>query len=205
MRDKIKKFLKSRPKLKGVLHFMAINRVKVRPRLWLRLLRPLYIKRGWGSKIYSSARLDVTPFNKFSIGSKSVIESNCVINNSVGDVTIGSGSTLGVGSTIIGPVAIGSNVIIAQNVVISGMDHCYSDIETPIKEQGVVTEPITIANNVWIGANSVITKGATIGEHVVVAAGSVVRGDTPSFSVVAGSPATVVKRYYAETKEWKRV
>jgi acetyltransferase-like isoleucine patch superfamily enzyme len=49
-----------------------------------------------------------------------------------------------------------------------------------------------------LGANVVILPGTTIGEHVVVAAGAVVRGDIPSHCVVAGVPARVVRRWLPE-------
>ncbi|MFA5713940.1 MAG: acyltransferase [Bacteroidales bacterium] len=205
MRDKIKLYLEFRPKLKRRIHRLIVNEVRVRPRLWIRLLRPLYTKRGRGSKIYRSARLDITPFSRFIIASNSIIESRSVVNNGVGDVIIGSNTILGIGSALIGPVVLGSNVIVAQNVVLSGMDHNYNNIATPIKKQGVSVAPIVVGDGVWIGANSVVTKGSTIGKNSVVAAGSVVRGEVPPYSVVAGSPAIVVKRYCLERGEWEKV
>ena len=57
------------------------------------------------------------------------------------------------------------------------------------------TAPVKIGDNVWIGMNAVILKGVTIGENSVVAAGSVVTKSVESNAVVAGNPATVVKRF----------
>ena len=56
------------------------------------------------------------------------------------------------------------------------------------------TKPVTIRRGAWIGAGSILLGGVTIGEHSAVAAGSVVTRDVPSYSVVAGVPAMVVKR-----------
>lgn len=58
----------------------------------------------------------------------------------------------------------------------------------------VKSAPIIIGNKAWIGMNCIILKGVTIGEGAVVAAGTVVTGDVPAWSVVAGNPARVVRR-----------
>lgn len=53
--------------------------------------------------------------------------------------------------------------------------------------------PIIIKNKAWIGFNSIILKGVTIGEGAIVGAGSVVTKDVPDFAVVAGNPAKIIK------------
>jgi acetyltransferase-like isoleucine patch superfamily enzyme len=55
-------------------------------------------------------------------------------------------------------------------------------------------EPVVIGQNVWIGAQSTILKGVTIGDNAVVATGSVVTKDVPANTLVAGVPARVVRR-----------
>lgn len=55
-------------------------------------------------------------------------------------------------------------------------------------------KPVRIENDVWIGAHSVILAGVTIGEGAVVGAGSVVTKDVEPYSVVAGNPATLIKK-----------
>ena len=146
--------------------------------------------------------MDVVPFNHFSIGNYSVIEDFSTINNGVGAVQIGDNSLIGLGNVIIGPVKIGNNVILAQNIVASGLNHNYQDITQPIHKQGVTVSPITIEDECWIGANTVITAGVTIGKHSVVAAGAVVTKDIPAYSVAVGNPSRVIKRYDSTTKEW---
>ncbi len=148
--------------------------------------------------------MDVLPFNKFELGSNSTIEDFCTINNGVGDVFIGSDTLIGMSNVVIGPVAIGNDVIIAQNVVISGLNHLYQNVLTPISKQSVTVKSITIEDECWIAANSVITAGVTIGKHSVIAAGSVVTKDVPPYSVAAGNPAKVIKRYNSENKTWER-
>ena len=202
MIETIKQKIESNTKLKSFVLRVLIHPVKTRPRLWLRLLIPFYSVRGKGSVIYRSVRRDIVPFNRFSIGKKSVIEDFSVINNAVGDLIIKDFTRIGLGNTVIGPVKIGSHVNIAQNVVISGLNHLYKDTSQTIISQGVVTKEVVISDDVWIGANSVITMGVNIGTHSVVAAGSVVTTDVPDYSVVAGSPAKIIKYYNFETEQW---
>ena len=53
--------------------------------------------------------------------------------------------------------------------------------------------PVVIGKNVWIGTRSIIMRGVTIGDHSVVAAGSIVTRDVPSYTLVGGAPAKVLK------------
>ena len=67
------------------------------------------------------------------------------------------------------------------------------------KDWSVVhTKPIRICDKAWIGMNTIILKGVTIGEEAVVAAGSIVTKDVPQWTVVAGNPARVVKYIESE-------
>lgn len=146
--------------------------------------------------------MDVLPFNPFSIGDNSMIEDFTTVNNGVGEVRIGNNSLIGLGNVIIGPVTIGNNVILAQNIVASGLNHNYTDIAQPIHQQGVSVAPIVIEDDCWIGANTVITAGVTIGKHCVVAAGAVVTKNIPPYSVAVGNPARVIKQYDGSRNEW---
>ena len=150
------------------------------------------------------ARLDVLPFNPFSVGENSVVEDYAVVNNGMGPVHIGKNSFIGLFDVVIGPVSIGNSVIIAQNVVLSGLNHGYEGIHVPIKDQPCTTAEIIVEDECWIGANAVITAGVRIGKHSIVAGGSVVTKDVPAYSVVGGNPAKVLKRYNFETSAWEK-
>lgn len=189
-----KEKIKQTPQLKRKLINLLMHPTQARPRLWLRMLQWIYMKRGKHTVIYRSVRKDIVPFNAFSLGEYSVVEDFCCINNAVGDLHIGHHTRIGLHNTLIGPVSIGNHVNLAQGVVVSGLNHNFQDITKRIDEQGVSTSPITICDDAWIGANSVITAGVTIGRHSVVAAGSVVTKDVPEYTVVAGSPARVIKK-----------
>jgi len=106
---------------------------------------------------------------------------------------------------LIGPVSVGNDVILAQNIVVSGLNHGYEDVSMPIRMQKVSTKDIVIEDEVWIGANSVIVAGVTIGKHAVVAGGSVVTKSVAAYTIVAGNPAKAIKRYNVDLKEWLKI
>ncbi|RXK81794.1 acyltransferase [Filimonas effusa] len=198
-------FIKTNPRVKKLVHRLLIPKGGARPRLWVRMfLNPFIHKKGKGATIRWRTRIDVVPFNAFTMGTKAVIEDFCTINNGVGAVSIGNHSLVGMSNVIIGPVSIGNNVIMAQNIVASGLNHTYTDVTLPIQAQNVTTAPIVIEDDCWIAANVVITAGVTIGKHSVIAGGSVVTKDIPPFSVAAGNPAKVIKQYNPQSGEWER-
>jgi len=198
--------IKSNPKLKKIAHWLIIPHGQARPRLWVRwFVNPFVHKKGKNTTIRFSTRMDVFPFNKFEIGNNSIIEDFATINNGVGDVFIGNNAGIGLSNVIIGPVKLGNYVMLAQNIVISGLNHGYEDVTIPPRIQKTVTKQITIEDDVWIGANCVITAGVTIGRHAVIGAGSVVTKDIPQFSVAVGNPARVIKKYNFETNNWEKI
>ncbi|MEJ7660030.1 MAG: acyltransferase [Hymenobacter sp.] len=143
---------------------------EARPRHWVRLLvNPFLHRRGRQSRIRWSARLDVVPFNPFTLGYQSIVEDFSTINNGMGAVHIGDRTLVGMSNVLIGPLRIGNDVILAQNIVLSGLNHGYQDVKTPIRDQPCTTAEIVVEDEVWIGANSVITAGVRIGRHAVVA------------------------------------
>ena len=196
MKDKeaLRQGLKGSPRLKRWIDYLIMNQRDARPRWYVRLLAPLYQHRGRGSKIYHSVRMDTPPYRRFWLGRKSVVESYCCINNAVGDVTIGDYTRIGIHCTVIGPVCIGSHVNLAQGITVTALNHNFGDAARRIDEQGVSTRPVTIGDDVWIGANAVILPGVTIGCHCVVAAGAMVSKDVPDNTLVGGVPAKVLKQ-----------
>ncbi|WP_044110056.1 acyltransferase [Xylanibacter brevis] len=192
-KDALRTQIKGSPKIKQLLDWLIMNQRDARPRWYIRLLAPFYQRRGRGSKIYPSVRMDTPPYRSFSLGSHSVVESFSCINNAVGDVIIGKHTRIGLHNTIIGPVTIGNHVNLAQGITVSALNHNFADTTKRIDEQGVTTKPVVIGDDVWIGANAVILPGVTIGRHAVVAAGAVVTQDVPENTLVGGVPAKIIK------------
>lgn len=195
--------LDSSPKLKKFLLYLLYHPYSARPRVWARIfVIPFIIKRGRGAIIRRKARLDLIPSKKCVVGYHAIIDDYAIINNGMGDILIGDHSHITPRVTLVGPVTIGKNVIVANGVIISGLTHNYTDVNTPIARQGVSTNPTVIEDDAWIGSNSSIIQGITIGTHCIVAAGSVVTKSVPPYSVVGGNPARILRRYDFERKEW---
>jgi len=91
-------------------------------------------------------------------------------------------------------VRVGRSVLLGRNVYIADHNHGASSGEAPILEQKLEKVlPVHIEDGAWLGQNSVILPGVTIGAGAVVAANSVVLDDVPRRSVVAGAPARIVR------------
>ena len=192
--DQIRHKLNGNVRLKRLLDWIIMNQVQTRPRWYVRMLAPLYQHRGRHSKIHASVRMDTPPYRRFSLGQYSVVESGACINNAVGDVIIGDHTRIGLHNTVIGPVTIGNHVNLAQGITVTALNHNFENVELRIDEQGVSTNPVAIADDVWIGANAVVLPGVSIGSHSVVAAGAVVTKDVPAHTLVAGVPAKIIRR-----------
>ena len=88
-------------------------------------------------------------------------------------------------------VKIGDYCMIGPNTVIAAANHPLSPKKR--REHIGLAQPVTIGDDVWIGANCSILPGVTIGNNVVVAAGAVVTADVPDNCLVGGCPAKVIK------------
>jgi acetyltransferase-like isoleucine patch superfamily enzyme len=111
-------------------------------------------------------------------------------------VRIGSGCFLNLGVMVaaLALVEIGDHCMLANGCVVTDADHRHDDRDVPVPWQGFTTKgPTRIGDNVWCGANVVVTSGVTIGERCVVGANSVVTRDLPPWSVAAGAPARVLR------------
>lgn len=110
-------------------------------------------------------------------------------------VSIGDRCLIGRGSGIVGHlrIEIGDDVWTGHHVYITDQNHGYDDPTQPISRQAMPERPVRIGSGSWLGHGTVVLPGATIGEHVVIGANSVVRGEIPPFTVAAGNPARVVK------------
>jgi acetyltransferase-like isoleucine patch superfamily enzyme len=112
-------------------------------------------------------------------------------------IRIGRGTFLNLGVMVAAAklVEIGEHCMFANGCFVTDADHRFDDPEKPVPWQGFTTKgPTRLGDNVWCGANVVITGGVTIGERCVIGANSVVTRDLPAFSLAAGSPAKVLRQ-----------
>ncbi|MCI5812907.1 MAG: sugar O-acetyltransferase [Lactobacillus sp.] len=95
----------------------------------------------------------------------------------------------------LGGITIDDHVLLGPHATIVTVNHPLD----PVKRRDVELKPVHIKQNAWLGANTTILPGVTVGKNAVVAAGAVVSHDVPDNTVVAGVPAKVIK--YIEAKE----
>jgi len=116
------------------------------------------------------------------------------------ELVLGAGSYVNDGVNICAT----KSIQIGKNARIGDMTYIYDTSFhelTPGSGQGQA--PVSIGDNVWIGANCMILAGSTIGNHSVIGAGSVVTGPIPKMSLAVGVPARVV-REFTVAADWVR-
>lgn len=86
-------------------------------------------------------------------------------------------------------IKLGNNVVIGPNAVFHSATHDYKRLNLPNSSRSII-----VKDNVWIGGNSIILPGVTIGEGTIIGAGSIVSKDIPPWSVVVGNPAKTIRR-----------
>ena len=92
-----------------------------------------------------------------------------------------------------GGIEIGDDTIFGNYVSLHSENHNFQDRNIPIRLQGVKRKGIIIGKDCWIGAKVTILDGTVIGDGCIVAAGAVVRGYIPPYSIIGGIPAKVIK------------
>jgi acetyltransferase-like isoleucine patch superfamily enzyme len=98
-------------------------------------------------------------------------------------------------ATLTDSIIIEDDVMIGSGVHIYVENHCFDNLNIPIIDQGhSQARQVILRKGCWIGANAIILPGVTIGENVVVGAGSIVTKSIPSKAVAVGSPAKVIKK-----------
>ncbi|MGE6487809.1 2,3,4,5-tetrahydropyridine-2,6-dicarboxylate N-acetyltransferase [Paenisporosarcina sp. NPDC076898] len=142
---------------------------------------PLVDLKGINSRIEPGAFIR----DQVEIGNNCIIMMGAVIN--IGAV-IGDGSMIDMGAILGGRATVGKNCHIGAGAVLAGV------IEPPS------AMPVIVEDDVLVGANAVVLEGVKIGKGAVVAAGAIVTKDVPPYTVVAGTPAKVIKEIDDKTK-----
>ena len=108
-------------------------------------------------------------------------------------ISIGESSQINPYTVMYGTIRIGQNVMIAPHVMLAGGNHKFQSLDVPMMNQGSSSKGgITIQDDVWIGANSVVVDGVTVCKGAIIAAGSVVTHSVEPFAIVAGAPAKTI-------------
>lgn len=167
------------------------------------ITHPQMIRCGYGFVVEDNAELhglcrDGLVFgNNVTIGRGAQVRPSGYYGRALGvGLVVGDNSNIGPSCFIgaFGGIRIGRDVMMATNVVILSEEHYYNDGGATMKSQGARGKETIIEDDVWLGARSTIIGGSHVGKGAVVAAGAVVKGEVPPFSVVAGVPARPIRQ-----------
>jgi acetyltransferase-like isoleucine patch superfamily enzyme len=135
---------------------------------------------------------------RLDVGSNTLLEPNVWLTApGAARIRIGSGTFLNQGVMVASHelVEIGDHCMLANGCFVSDASHRFDDPNRPVTWQGFTSKgPTRVGDNVWCGANVVITSGVTVGDRCVIGANSVVTEDMPAYSVVAGAPARILRQ-----------
>jgi len=149
---------------------------------------------------------------RIRIGRYSLIQGELFVFAHGGRISIGESCFIGPGTRIwsAARIEIGSRVLISHNVnVFDSLTHPLSPRLRHMQFKEIATtghpksidldeNPVTIADDAWIGAGASVLKGVSIGACAVVGAGAVVTRDVPAATIVAGNPAVVIRTLTSE-------
>lgn len=159
---------------------------------------PDRIRIGSGARIGRNATLRANTEQRpgITLGDRVWVQDSVIINANRGQVTLGARSWLGPFCLVYGNggVSIGADVLVAAHTSINTVSHESARCDIPINDQPVLTAPVVIEDDVWIGLNAVILQGVTIGRGALIGAGAVVTKSVPAWSIAVGVPAKVVGR-----------
>ncbi|MCR4666576.1 MAG: acyltransferase [Desulfovibrio sp.] len=160
----------------------------------LRLLfwRPFF--RSCGSVRFST-RLTLSHCRNISLGPQVRIGTGVFLTACNGSIILGERVALSPNVHISaddGEIVLGACTAVGPGTVLRAANHAFALRNIPIMDQGHTRGRIVIEEDVWIGANCVLTPDVHIGKGAIVGAGAVVTRDVPPYSIVAGVPATVI-------------
>jgi acetyltransferase-like isoleucine patch superfamily enzyme len=185
---------------------------------------PLFGSIGKGCLFERSVRVEVP--SRVFVGDRVVLGQNCWISagGKEGEIRFGrdtfvahsstlrgEGGRMAIGDHVqisrncyinaAGGVEIGDDTMLGPNAVIVSVNHLHDRFDLLIRKQEVAKKKVVIENDVWLGANTSVLPGVTIGKGSVVGAGAVVTKDIPPFSLAVGIPAKVVGKRDSEGKQ----
>jgi acetyltransferase-like isoleucine patch superfamily enzyme len=145
--------------------------------------------------ICPGVKLQISRRATLRIGRWAWIGQGCKIRVHEGEVSIGAKTVIGQECTISAfqHISLGRECILADRVMLIDFDHGVTEVERPIRLQGIYKRDVRIGHNVWIGYGACVLRGVSVGDNSIVGTNSVVTKDVPDNAVVAGVPAGVIR------------
>jgi len=173
------------------------------PRYARLIVRWGWLKLRWRGRLKTDGLCFVGPGVKIEIGRDATLHlgrwswigHGSKIRVHEGEVFIGAKSVLGQECTISAfqHISIGRECIVADRVMLIDFDHGASEVERPIREQGIYKRDLRVGHNVWIGYGVAILRGVTVGDNCVLGTSAIVNSDVPDNAVAAGVPVRVLR------------
>jgi acetyltransferase-like isoleucine patch superfamily enzyme len=194
-----------RPPVIRLARFLARNRMLTPKyaRLLLRYLRRrLFTTAGWrwrtaGMVFFGRGlELQIGRRGRIEFGRFVWIGDGTKIRCHEGVVEIGDKTVFGQECTVSAyqRVRIGEQCVIADRAMFIDFDHGVTEVERPIRLQGIYKRDTIVGSNVWVGYGACVLRGVRVGDNAVIGTNSVVTKDVPANAVVGGVPAEVIRR-----------
>jgi acetyltransferase-like isoleucine patch superfamily enzyme len=165
--------------------------------LWRRFLTPAGWRWETEGPVFFGRRLQIQIAKRATVrfGKFCWVGDGTKIRSHEGAVEIGAKTVFGQECTISSykRVRIGEQCVIADRAMFIDFDHGVTEVEKPIRSQGIYKRELIVGSNVWIGYNACFLRGIRVGDNSIVGTNSVVTKDVPANAVVAGVPARVIR------------
>jgi acetyltransferase-like isoleucine patch superfamily enzyme len=145
--------------------------------------------------ICPNVQLEIGRNATLRIGRWAWIGHGCKIRVHEGAVEIGAKTVIGQECTISAfqHVSIGRECILADRVMLIDFDHGVTEVDRPIRLQGIYKRDVRVGHNVWIGYGACVLRGITVGDNSIVGTSAVLTHDVPANAVVGGVPARLIR------------
>ena len=186
----------------ALLRFMRANRMINRRYayliarwLWLKLRHCGRLQTDGLCFICPNVQLEIGRHAKLRIGRWAWVGHGCKIRVHEGEGAIGAKTVMGQECTIstYQHVSIGRECILADRVMLIDFDHGVTEVDRPVRLQGIYKRDVRVGHNVWIGYGACVLRGIAVGDNSIVGTNSVLTHDVPENAVVGGVPARLIR------------
>jgi acetyltransferase-like isoleucine patch superfamily enzyme len=192
----------------ALARFMKAHRM-LRPNYLRLLVRLALLKLRYGRRLQTEGICFVCPGVSLEIGRGATLRvgrwawigHGCKIRVHEGEVSIGAKTVIGQECTISAyqSIRIGRECIIADRVMLIDFDHGVTEVERPIRLQGIYKRDVRVGHNVWIGYGACLLRGVHVGDNSIIGTNAVVTKVFPANTVLAGVPAKLLRMRDAPT------